>query len=148
MADETSPSGRRNRLSRLAEYKRPWVGRVGLALGLVLWLFVSAVGFAAGLANGLAISIVGGAFILGSVWLERSGGRRPKLALVWHLSWRIALGAALIVIAFVNADGWGAALLIVFGVLLILPGVAGAALWLREQRAEAVGDDSAGRRRS
>lgn len=142
MGDEISPSGRSNRLARLAEYRAPWVGRVGLVLGLVLWLFASAVGFAAGLGNGLAISIVGGAFILGSVWIERSGERHPIFALVWHLSWRIALGAALIVIALVNSDGWSAALLAVFGAFLILPGVAGAALWLRETRVKAAGDDS------
>jgi hypothetical protein len=138
---ETSPSGRTNRLGRLAEYEAPWVGRVGLVLGLILWLFVSAAGFAAGLGDGLAISIVGGAFILGSVWIERSGERRPTFALVWHLSWRIAAGAALIVIALVNSDGWSAALLTVFGALLILPGVAGAALWVRETRVKAAGDD-------
>jgi hypothetical protein len=141
MADEMSQSGRRNRLGGLAGYKRPWVGRVGLVLGLVLWLFVSAAGFAAGLGTGLAISIVGGAFILGSVWIERSGERHPTFALVWHLSWRIALGAALFVIAFVNSDGWSAALLAIFGALLILPGVAVAGLWLRKTRVKAAGDD-------
>jgi uncharacterized membrane protein HdeD (DUF308 family) len=148
MADGTSPPDQRNQLARLADYKRSWVGRVGLGLGLVLWLFVSAAGFAAGLANGLAISIVGGAFILGSVWIERSGERHPTFRLVWHLSWRIALGAALVVIAFVNADGWSAALLTAFGALLILPGVAGAALSLRETRLKAVGDDRTRRGRS
>lgn len=135
VVDKTSPSGRRNRLGRLAEYKAPWVGRVGLVLGLVLSLFVSAVGFAAGLANGLAISIVGGAFILGSVLISRGGERHPTYTVVWHLFWRIGLGAALIVIAFVNSDSWSAALLTVIGALLILPAAAGAALWFRGRNA-------------
>jgi hypothetical protein len=86
LADELPQSGRKNLLRQLAEHKRPWVGRVGLALGLVLWLFVTAVAFGAGVANGLAILIMGGAFILGEVWIERSGGRHPTLAVAWRLS--------------------------------------------------------------
>lgn len=35
-------------LRRIAEYERPWVGRVGVALAALLWLFVSLAGFAAG----------------------------------------------------------------------------------------------------
>ena len=47
-------------MRRLAKYERPWVGRVGLGLGLKLWLFVTAVAFGAGLANGLVLLIMGG----------------------------------------------------------------------------------------
>ncbi len=54
-----------NRLRRIADYERPWVGRVGLALVVVLWLFVTVVGFAVGVENGLALLIVGAALIVG-----------------------------------------------------------------------------------
>jgi hypothetical protein len=137
VADELPQSGRKNRLRQLAEYKRPWVGRVGLALGLVLWLFVTAVAFGVGIANGLAILIMGGAFILGEVWIERSGGRHPTFATAWRLSLRIAIGIALIMIAAVNSHGWGAALLTLFGVWLVLQALVLSVLWLRETRQEA-----------
>lgn len=137
VADELPQSFRRNRLRQLAEYKRPWVGRVGLALGLVLWLFVTAVAFGVGIANGLAILIMGGAFILGEVWIERSGGRHPTFATAWRLSLRIAIGIALIVIAAVNSHGWGAVLLTLFGAWLVLQALVLSALWLRETRQEA-----------
>jgi hypothetical protein len=137
VADELPQAGQKNRLQQLAEYKRPWVGRVGLALGLVLWLFVTAVAFGAGVANGLAILIMGGAFILGEVWIERSGGRHPTFATAWRLSLRVAIGIALIVIAVVASHGWGAALLILFGAWLILPALALSVLWLHETRREA-----------
>jgi predicted MFS family arabinose efflux permease len=104
----------------------------------MLWLFVSAVAFGVGLANGLAILIIGGALIFGEVWIERSGERHATFATVWRLSWRIALGAALVVIAIVSSDGWGAALLIFFGAWLVLPAVLVATLWWRERREEVV----------
>jgi hypothetical protein len=137
VADELPQAGRKNRLHQLAEYKRPWVGRVGLALGLVFWLFVTAVAFGAGIANGVAILIMGGAFILGEVWIERSGGRHPMFATAWRLSLRIAIGIALIVSAVVTSHGWGAALLSLAGAWLILPALVLGVLWLRETRQEA-----------
>lgn len=60
MAENVRASGRESALRRLAKYERPWVGRVGLGLGLKLWLFVTAVAFGAGLANGLVLLIMGG----------------------------------------------------------------------------------------
>ena len=134
MAEELQDSGRENRLARLASYERPWVGRVGLALGLMVWLFVSAVAFGAGLANGLTILIMGGAFIFGEVWIERSGRRDSTLASVWRVSLRLAIGVALIVIAVVSSDGWGTALLMLFGAWLILPALLLGVLLLREAR--------------
>ena len=77
VTDETTRSDRGNRLVRFAEYERPWVGRAGLALGVMLWLFVTAVAFGVGLANGLTILILGGTLIFGEVWIERSGERHP-----------------------------------------------------------------------
>jgi hypothetical protein len=134
--------GRRNRLAELAEYDRPWVGRVGLALVLLLWLFVSAVSFGVGVGVGLAVTIGGGTLILGEVWLERSGERHATLSVVWHLSWRVGMGAVLIVMAVVSSDGWGAVLLAAFGGLLVLPALVLAPLWLRETREKAAGGDT------
>ena len=134
-------SARRNRLVRFAEYERPWVGRTGLALGLMLWLFVSAVAFGVGLANGLAVLILGGALIFGEVWIERSGERHATFATVWHLSWRIALGVALVVLAIVSSSGWGAALLIFFGAWLLVPALLVATLLWRERRDQVVHND-------
>jgi hypothetical protein len=138
---EEMGSDRRNRLVRLAEYEKPWVGRTGLALGVMLWLFVSAVAFGVGLANGIAILIIGGALIFGEVWIERRGERHATFATVWRLSWRIGLGAALVVIAIVSSDGWDAALLILFGAWLVLPALVVATLWWRERREQTVRDD-------
>jgi MFS family permease len=137
-------SGRsRTWLGRLAEYERPWVGRVGFTLVLVLWLFLSVVAFASSLAIGLAFSVVTGAAILGEVWVRRSGERHATFAALWRLSWPIAAGVALIVIAFVNFHGWIAALILtVLGALLILPRFTLAVLWWRETRQNSTDADT------
>ena len=141
MNGETARSDRGNRLVRFAEYERPWVGRAGLALWLTLWLFVTAAAFGVGLANGLTILILGGTFIFGEVWLERSGERHPTFATVWRLSVRVALAAALVVLAIVNSDGWGAALLIFFAAWLVLPRLLLATIWWRQRRAQVIHRD-------
>ena len=138
---DVAQSARRNRLIRFAEYERPWVGRTGLALGLMLWLFVSAVAFGVGLANGLAVLILGGALIFGEVWIERSGEGHATCATVSRLSWRIGLGVALVVLAIVSSNSWGAALLIFFGAWLLLPALLVATLSWRERREQVVHDD-------
>jgi hypothetical protein len=120
-----------NWLNRLAGYKRPWVGRVGLVLVVVLWLFVTAVGFAAGVVTGLALLIVGGAWIAGETWIERSGGRYATFRLVWHLCWRIGMGVAVIVVGAVSSNVWAAVVTAVYGTWLILSGLVVARfLWL------------------
>jgi hypothetical protein len=141
VTNEMTRSDRGNRLVRFAEYERPWVGRAGLALGLTLWLFVSAVAFGVGLANGLAILILGGAFIFGEVWIERSGERHPTFAIVWRVCLRIALGATLVVLAIVSADGWGTALLIFFAAWLVVPALLVATIWWRERYERVVHHD-------
>ena len=129
-------------LRRLDEYDRPWVGRVALALGVVLWLFVSVVGFAAGVGTGLAISIVGAAFILGEVWSARSGERHETVLLTWRLSWNIGLGAALIVVGAVSSDRWTVAVMAAFGAWLIVEGFVVARLRWLEIRTTAGGGNS------
>jgi hypothetical protein len=99
----------------MADYERPWVGRVGLALIVVLWLFLTAVGFGAGVGTGLALLIVGAGLIAGEAWIERSAGRHVTFAVLWHLAWRIGVGALLIVVGVVRSDGWAVALPAVFG---------------------------------
>jgi hypothetical protein len=130
-----------NWLLRIAEYERPWVGRVGLALVAVLWLFVAVVGFAVGVGTGLAFLIVGAALIVGEVWIERSGRRHVKFAVVWRLSWRIGIGIAVIVLGAIRSDGWTAAVAAVFGAWLILSGLVFARIRLLETRAVAAGGD-------
>jgi hypothetical protein len=56
-----------NRLRRIAEYQAPWVGWIGLALIVALWLLASLVGFAISIAAGLGVSIAFGVFIAGEV---------------------------------------------------------------------------------
>jgi hypothetical protein len=141
VTNEMTRSGRANRLVRFAEYERPWVGRVGFALGLTLWLFVSAVAFGAGLANGLTILILGGAFIFGELWIERSGGRHPTFAIVWRVSLRIALGATLVVLAIASSEGWGTALLILFAAWLVAPALLVATIGWRERREQVMHRD-------
>jgi len=73
--------------------------------------------------------------IFGEVWIERgSGERHATMASVWRLSLRVAMGVTLVVLALVNADGSGAALLILFGAWLILAGLVLGAVLLRETR--------------
>lgn len=127
-------SKRKGRLQRIAEYDRPWVGRVGLALGLMLWLFVTAVAFAVGVAYGLAFLVVGGFLIFGEVWIERSRERHATFASIWRLSWSIGTGVTLLVIAVFKSEGWAAAVPAVFGAWMILTGLGLGALWLRERR--------------
>jgi hypothetical protein len=134
VTDETPKPDRTNRLLELAAYDRPWVGRLGLALVLFLWLLVSVVGFAAAVWVGLAVAGVGGTLILVEVWLERSGDRHATFAVAWHLSGKVAAGIALIVMAVVNADGWRTVLLAGFGLLTLLPVLLLATLWWRNSR--------------
>jgi len=134
VTEEAPKSGRRNRLVELAEYDRPWVGRLGLALVLFLWLLFSLVEFAAGFGIGLAVAIAGGTLILVEVWLKRSGERHATFSVVWHLSGQVAAGAALIVIGVVNSDVWGAVLLTALGALILFPVVLVATIWLRDTR--------------
>ena len=112
-----------NWLGRIAEYERPWVGRVGLALIVVLWLFITVVGFAADVATGLGFLIVGGALIVGEVWIERSGARHTTFVLVWRLFWRIGVGFVVIWIGAVSSDGWTVAVAVLLGSWLILSGL-------------------------
>jgi hypothetical protein len=120
-----------NWLRRVADYERPWVGRVGLALIVVLWLFVTAVGFAVGVETGFAFLIVGAALIVGEVWMERSGGRHATFVVVWRLSWRIGMGLVVIVLGAVSSDAWTAAVAAIFGAWWILSGLVVARLrWL------------------
>jgi hypothetical protein len=100
----------------------------------MLWLFITAVAFGAGLPNGLTVLIIGGVIIVGEVWIERSGRRGSTFASAWHLSVRFAMGLVLVVLAVVRSDGWGAALLIVFGAWLIVPAVLLGVLLLRDVR--------------
>jgi hypothetical protein len=126
-----------NWLRRIAEYDRPWVGRVGLALVVVLWLFVTLVGFGVGVATGMAFVIVGAALIVGEVFVEQRGGRHVNFVLVWRLSWRIGTGLAVIVVGAVSSDGWTAAITAIFGAWLILSGLVVARIrWLEARRAE------------
>lgn len=122
-------------LRRIADYEPPWVGRVGLALVVVLWLFVTAVGFAVGAATGLAFLIVGAALIGGEVWIERTDGRHATFVLVWRSSWRIGVGLAVIVSGLARSDGWAAAVAAIFGAWLILSGLVFARLRWLEMRA-------------
>ena len=126
---------------QIAEYERPWVGRVGLALVAVLWLFVTFVGFAVGVETGLAFLIVGAALIVGEVWIERSGMRHVKFVVVWHLSWRIGMGLAVIALGAIRSDGWTAAVAAIFGAWLILSGLVFARIRWLETRATAAGGD-------
>jgi hypothetical protein len=122
-------------LHRVAEYERPWIGRVGLALVAVLWFFVTAVGFAVGVETGLAFLIVGAALIGGEVWIERSGRRHAKFVIVWRLSWRIGIGVAVIVLGAIRSDGWTGAVPAIFGAWLILSGLVVARIrWLETGR--------------
>lgn len=123
-----------NWLRRMANYERPWVGRVGWALIVVLWLFVTAVGFGTGVGTGLAILIVGGALIAGEVWIDRSGERHATFALVWFLSWRIGLGVTAILLGVVGSEGWAIAVPAVLGGWLILSGLVFATLLWRQAR--------------
>jgi hypothetical protein len=128
----------RNWLGRLADYERPWVGRVGLALILALWLFVTVVGFAISARTGLAVLIVGGALIAGEVWIEQSRGRHATFALVWRLTWRIAVGVAVIASGVLGSDGWAAVVAATFGAWLILTGLVVATFsWLQSRTAAA-----------
>ena len=117
------------------------MGRAGLALGLTLWLFVSAVAFGVGLANGLTILILGGAFIFGELWIERSGERHPTFAIVWRVSLRIALGATIVVLAIASSGGWGTALLILFAAWLVVPALLVATIGWRERREQVMHRD-------
>ena len=123
--------------ARLAEYDRPWVGGVGLALLVILWMFFSLVAFAGGLRVGLAVAFLGGALIAGEVWLHRNGERRPGVGFVWHSAWNITAGAVLIGIAVVKWDGWSALIPGLFGAWLILWRLVLASVWLRVARDEA-----------
>jgi hypothetical protein len=135
-------SGRRNLLAELAEYNRPWVGRIGLALVLLLWLFISAVAFGAGIGTGLAFAIGGAILILVEVWLQRSGERHATFSVVWHLLVKVAAAAVLIVSAVVSSDGWGVVVSIALAALILLPALLLAALWLRETREESAAGDT------
>jgi hypothetical protein len=129
-----------NWLRRMAAYERPWVARVGWALIVVIWLFVTAAAFGAGLGTGLGFLLVGGAFIAGEVWIERNGERHVTFAAAWHLSWRIGLGVAVVVLA-VRSDGWAIAIGVVIGGWLIVTGlVFSTLLWLLEPKGPADGD--------
>jgi hypothetical protein len=129
-------------LGRIADYERPWVGRVGLALVIILWLFVSGAAVAVGVANGLAILIGGAALILGHVWSERNRELHPSLVIAWRLGVRIAIGAVVIVLGLVRSDGWAALAAAAFGAWLILAGVVVAsALWLQTREAAVGGDE-------
>jgi hypothetical protein len=131
-----------NWLRRAAEYERPWIGRVGLALVVALWLFVTVVGFAVGVETGLAFLIVGGALIAGEVWIERSGKRHVKFMVVWRLSWRIGTGLAVIVVGAVSSDGWTTAVAAIFGAWLIFSGLVVARIrWLETRPVAAGGDE-------
>ena len=137
MSNGTPQSGRRSLFARLAEYDRPWVGRVGLVLVVILWLLFSLAALAAGLRVGLAVVILGGALIAGEVWLDRNGERHPGIGFVWHSAWNIAAGAVLIGIAVVKWDGWSALIPGLFGAWLILWRLVLASVWLRVARDEA-----------
>lgn len=133
-----------NWLRRMDEYERPWVGRVGLALGTVIWLFASVVGFAAGVGTGLAVSIAGAVFILGEVWSARSDERHAMLVAAWRLCWRIAAGAVVIVVGAVSSDGWTAAVAAMIGGWLILSGLLVPTLWWLQTRETAADGDGVG----
>jgi hypothetical protein len=129
-------------LGRIADYERPWVGRVGLALVIVLWLFGSAVGFGFGVANGLAVLIGGAAFISSEVWIERSGERHPKFVIAWRLGGRIGVGVLLIVLGIVRSRGWDSVVMASFGAWMILWGLVLASfLWLEPREAAGGGDE-------
>ena len=126
-------------LGRVADYERPWVGCVGLALVTILWLFVTAVGFGVGMANGFAILIGGAVFIASEVWIERSGERHPRFVIAWRLGGRVGIGLLLIVLGIIRSDGWASVAMASFGGWLILSGfVLASALWLETR--EPVGD--------
>jgi hypothetical protein len=134
MAEDLQEPGQPSRLGRLSTYDRPWVGRVGLGLGLMLWLLVTSAAFGAGLPNGLTVLILGGVIIFGEVWIERTGRRGSTFASAWHLSMRFAMGVVLVLLAVMRTDGWGTALLVVFGAWLIIPAIVLGGLLLRDVR--------------
>ena len=115
---------------RLADYERPWVGRLGLALLLVLWALVSLAGFASGIAVGLIFAFAGATSVVGEIWLEQKGERLAWVAFAWHTAWQIAAGALLIGIALAT-DGWSALLPGLIGAWLILFRIAIAAVLFR-----------------
>ncbi|MCY7301502.1 MAG: hypothetical protein LH654_00360 [Thermoleophilia bacterium] len=124
-------------LGRAAGYKAPWVGRTALALIIALWLFVTFVGFGVSAATGLEFLIVGGVLLVVEVWIERNGKGHSTFVLVWHLVWRVGMGAIVISKGVANG-GWGLAIRALVGCWLILSG-AGIA-WLRWLAARAAGD--------
>jgi hypothetical protein len=129
-------------LGRIADYERPWVGRAGLALVIILWLFVTAVGFGVGLANGFAILIGGAVFISSEVWIQRSGERHPRFVIAWRLGGRIGIGLLLIVLGIIRSHGWASVAMASFGAWMILWGlVLASVLWLATREAAAGGDE-------
>jgi hypothetical protein len=122
-------------LARIADYERPWVGRVGLALIVALWLLLTLVGFAAGVGTGLSFLVAGAALIAGEVFIERSGRNHSAFALFWHLSWRIGIAVVLIVLGAVG-DG-SLAVASILAVWLTLTGLLPALYWWHERRAAA-----------
>jgi hypothetical protein len=117
-------------LVRLAEYDRPWVGRVGLGLILIVWAFAGLVAFAASVTIGLVVLVAGGVFIGIETLLERKEGLAPY-AFVWHTTVSLAAGLALVVIAIARWGTAGAAVYAVVGAWVIVWRLALVALWLR-----------------
>ena len=126
-------------LGRIADYDRPWVGRVGLALAIILWLFVAAVAFCRGPADRYAILIGGAVFISSEVWIERHGERHARFVIAWRLGGRIGIGLLLIVLGITGSHGWATVVMPSFGAWMILTGlVLARVLW--RGTPEAAGD--------